>query len=379
MRNPRRLLRKSIIALATCLLAGLPATASAQSAGRADAPSGARPLVGIALPLSGGYARIGGPLRDGIAASRLPDVADITMADTDCDDEAGRAAGREFVDAAVDLVIGFICVDARQEAFALPGLDAVTALVPLSSQIIETDPPAGVVRSGPAVVQLGPADGQDAQVLAEYLAQAWRSVPFALIDDGTLQGRDFVGRVRQHLADARMGPVFNDVFRPQLDNQVALVRRLERAGATHVVIGGDRADASVIAADAARIGVNLVLAGGDNFRGPDPESPLPDGTLYGGLPDFTNVDGARTLAAALDLPVRALLPFHVWGHAAGTVLAHIIETRPDITAPVPGTIIDTLLGPLTFDADGNLETNLMRVHEIVDRQAVIVETANEPT
>ncbi len=72
--------------------------------------------------------------------------------------------------------------------------------------------------------------------------------------------------MRAAAEQAGLKPVFVDTFRPQLDNQIGLVGRLRKAGATHVFAGGDRDDIAIMARDAAELGVPLVIAGGETLR-----------------------------------------------------------------------------------------------------------------
>ena len=73
---------------------------------------------------------------------------------------------------------------------------------------------------------------------------------FAIIDDGTIYGRELAESFALAAEQAGLKPVFVDTFRPQLDNQIGLVGRLSKAGATHVFAGGDRDDIAIMGRDA---------------------------------------------------------------------------------------------------------------------------------
>ena len=143
----------------------------------------------------------------------------------------------------------------------------------------------------------GPAAHTEFAVLAGHLARAWREASFAIIDDGTLYGRQLAENVRLLLADAALEPVFVDTYRPLLESQAALVRRLQRSGASHVLIGGEARDAAIIAADAARIGYRLAIAGGSILVAPPADGRLPDGTITVAVP--ADIDPARIAIVTL--------------------------------------------------------------------------------
>ena len=84
---------------------------------------------------------------------------------------------------------------------------------------------------------------------------------------------------------AGLKPVFVDTFRPALDNQLALVNRLKKSGATHVFVGGDRSDIAILARDAAARKVPLTIAGGETLSAAPDDVPLADNVLMIGVPE----------------------------------------------------------------------------------------------
>ena len=97
---------------------------------------------------------------------------------------------------------------------------------------------------------------------------------FAIVDDGTIYGRELAETFRAAAEQAALKPVFVDTFRPQLDNQIGLVGRLQKAGATHVFVGGDRDDIAIMGRDAAQLDAGIVFAGGETLRAPPGDVPL---------------------------------------------------------------------------------------------------------
>ena len=81
--------------------------------------------------------------------------------------------------------------------------------------------------------------------MGDILVREWRNDLFAIIDDGTIYGRELAETLRAAAELAALKPVFVDTFRPQLENQIALAGRLNRAGATHVFAGGDAEDVAM--------------------------------------------------------------------------------------------------------------------------------------
>jgi branched-chain amino acid transport system substrate-binding protein len=364
--NPKRRYRYSL-ALAAGLLTAMALPALAQD----------KPVVGVSAPLTGYFEILGEQVEAG-ARTALGDssAAELVVVDDECSTEGGAGSADQLIAANAALVIGFPCIeafDAAMPKLAEAGIPVILLGVRaegLSEQRSDKNWP---------LVRLAPRNQDEAEALAAYLRSAWRTVNFALIDDGTLYGRQLVETVRFLLEEFNLRPVFTDTYRPQLENQVALVRRLQKAGATHVVIGGDAYDAAVIGKDAATIGVRLTLAGGSAFIAPPSDGTLPEGTILAALPDWIEREPARELAE--NLPETTIVDegYFVPAHAAMQIALIGIEELDDAgripLGALVGRTFDTALGPVRFADDGNLTRNLFEVFVVEDGQPIPVSGA----
>jgi branched-chain amino acid transport system substrate-binding protein len=159
--------------------------------------------------------------------------------------------------------------------------------------------------------------------------------------------------------------VFTDTFRPGQEQQVALVRRLAKAGATHVFVGGDRNDVSIIARDAASEKVALSLIAGDTMRAANRPVPLRDGVMAVALPDYSTLPSASKAVASLRAknidPDGYTLPAY-----AATELAHQAISASDgkaATAAIAAGRFTTAIGPIAFDKGHELKDNPFRLLE----------------
>lgn len=320
----RTLLHATITALLV-VLATLPARAAAGAA--------------LIAPMSGTFEALGRDMRDS-AKAVLGD--DLPVIDDRCEPEPAAAAARDTIVAGDRIVIGLPCIDAFDAAMPLLAEAAIPVLAVGVRAPDITTAPRDHDRPWP-VFRVGPRTGDEVEALAAHVAANWREENFAVIDDGTLYGRELSQNIRLMLADRALEPVFVDTYRPLLENQTALVRRLQRSGATHVIIGGDARDAAVIAADAERIGYDLTLAGGSILIAPPDDGRLPDGTVIAAVPydlDLTTM-AARIAQQALasDLQVAEALRVLTFATAAG---------------------------PLSFDATGEPDLDFVRIHTVRD-------------
>lgn len=215
-------------------------------------------------------------------------------------------------------------------------------------------------KTGWPVFRLGPRGDAERDAAGRVLSRLWRDQPFAVVDDGTIYGRELAEAMRATVEQAALKPVFTDTFRPEMDNQVGLVGRLRKAGATSVFVGGDGRDLAVMARDAAKLGADMAFAGGEALRAAS-DVPYTQGTLMIAMPEWADVADKKTLdlfSAAKVLPEGYALPAFVAVEIAGQAKKEaagkpLIETLADRD-------FTTATGIIRFDAKGDLAKNPYR-------------------
>jgi branched-chain amino acid transport system substrate-binding protein len=313
--------------------------------------------IGVAAPLSGPSERLGRQLLAGAQAAAAAQ-ADLTIADDGCETAGGSEAARRFVEARVTVVVGFLCTEAIEAALPIlaeAGIPTITPGVRTDSLTDRRD------RTGWLVWRLAPRADAEGEALARLLVREWRDELFAIVDDGTIYGRELAEGFRAAAEQAGLKPVFVDTFRPQMDNQIGLVARLRRSGATHVFVGGDRDDVAIMTRDARGLGAGITFAGGEALRAASGGVALADGTLMVGLPEWADIADPAVLSAlaAADLrPEGYVLP----AYAAMQVALAAAAQSP---SQVPNRV-DTVLGPIAFDDKGDLETGPFGLFRVVD-------------
>src|SRR5690606_39671489 len=133
-------------------------------------------------------------------------------------------------------------------------------------------------------------------------------------------------------------------------NQIALVGRLKRAGATHVFAGGDREDIAIIGRDAARLDLPLTIAGGETLRAAPGEATVAEGTLMVAMPEWSNVANRSTVDAIQSGGTIAegyVLP----AYAAVQIAGEALREGGAITHALDAKTFETVIGPLKFDAN----------------------------
>ncbi len=295
-------------------------------------------------------------------AAETSDVK-IVEADDTCTAEGGLAAARQFVEAEVGVVVGFLCVDSIEAALPVlkdAGIPVVTTGVRVDSLTERR------AKTGWPVFRLAPRVSEELGATQAFLVQRWKDEHFAIIDDGTIYGRELAEGFRLAAEQAGLKPVFVDTFRPQLDNQIALAGRLRKAGATHVFVGGDRSDIAILARDAKDLGYPLTIAGGETLRATDSEVPLPSGILMIGLPEWTELADPETIRRMQEDGVVAegyMLPTYSAVEVASEAMRVAASTETTVSAALQSATYATVIGDVRFDGTGDWEGNPYRLFE----------------
>ncbi|NMG38605.1 ABC transporter substrate-binding protein [Chelativorans sp. ZYF759] len=330
-------------------------------------------VIGLAAPLSGPYAIIGEQMRQGAAAALANSGAELVIVDDACTAASGEAAAARLIAREVAVAVGFVCTESVEAA--LPAL--TEAGIPVISPVIRTVSLTDRrQRTGWPFFRLAPRGDAEHAAVARILIPRWRGDLYALIDDGTIYGRELIESFRLEAETAGLSAVFIDTYRPQMENQVALVGRLARSGATHVLVGGDREDVAIMARDAAEMGHDLVLAGGEALRAAPGEVPLAEGVLMVAPPEWSERAADATIQALRDAGIEPdgyVLPAHAAMEIA-VIAAAAAEDGSELVADVlSARAFPTVIGTVAFDAQGDLADFAYRLYRHDGRQFLPVE------
>lgn len=326
------ILKPATFRRSACLAAAL--AAALMSSGAAVAGD-----VAVIAPASGSFEELGGQIRSAMERA-FEDGASPAAYDSACTVEGGQAAAERAVADGARLIIGFLCTESLQGALpALKDRDVTVLTLNIRTDAVKRQ----AARNGVSLFHVTPPGNGEAEAVARLIPELWREANFAIIDDGTIGARDLALALRRGAEEKGLTPVYIDNFRPQLENQVALVERLRKAGADHVFVGGDRSDIAVIARDAAERTLALTIAGGENLRAADEEVPLPDGIVMVGLPELGET---ATTAGTL------IVSRYYWRALAAGEIATALDMGGALAEQLSTGRFETSLGPVSFDTAG---------------------------
>lgn len=322
----------------SCLLA-LPAT-------------GQERVIGVAAPLSGPNAVLGQQVTAGSAAAS-GETMRLIAADTECTAEGGAAAAESLAAAGAAIVIGFVCTPAIEAALPIltqAGIPVIGVGVRAARLTDRRE------RTGHLLWRLAPRSGEEADALAAFVRENWRSLPFGIVEDGSAYARDLADEVRARLEPEAIEPALVDNYRPAEELQFALGRRILQSGVTRLLAFGTRPDIAIVQRDANELGLELEIVGGESLL--DEPSDVADI-----LPGTTAI-AIFDEQAAEHGPIRE--GYFLPAQAATQIAIEALEQADDPSAlaiVLDQHTFSTVLGAISFDDKGDSDRDAFGLRE----------------
>lgn len=351
------------------LLSLLPLLAACSSLPSVKFEGGPPLKVAIAGPMAGPNTVFGGQLRYGAGQAAeninakggvLGHVLTLRAVDDRCD--ANRAVGiaRGLVVEKVAFVIGHFCSASSIAAAPVYGEANLLMIAPSASAPQLTDEASA--RGSTNVFRLVPRDDQQGTALAKYILGHLPNRPIALVEDGTAYGGSVVGSTQKALEEAGMRVALREAVPRRPGDFPGLVQRMKGLNVGVIVFGGQAEPAARLLVEARRQGLDAILGGGDALGTDDFQrlaGTTAEGTFLGHLPDARDLPTARYAVAGLTRYGIDAAGYTLYAYAAVELFTQAAERSKSLeTEALAKTLrtgrFETVLGPLSFDAKGDL-------------------------
>ena len=332
-----------------------------------------QPPITIAVvgPTHGPYSGIGGELRAGVQQAEqdidakgglLGHVLTMRGADDPCDSKraAGLAAG--LVAEKVAVVVGHFCSVSSMAAAPVYGAANTLMISPASSSAELTD--AAAESGNTDVFRVVPRDDMQGAFLAGHILEHYPGAAIALVGDGTPYGRNVVASTRAALVEKGVHPAATETLHPDSDDFASVVARLKGHRIKVIVYGGYAQAGAKLLLEARKEGLTAAFGGGDalmsgefaKVAGADA-----NGTFMTSLPDPRSVPEAQHAIEALATFGLDAKGYTLYAYAAVQVFAEAAERAKSLDTTAVAKALregefDTVLGPLSFDAKGDLKS-----------------------
>jgi branched-chain amino acid transport system substrate-binding protein len=331
--------------------------------------------IGLSLPLSGPYQKLGEQMRFA-AKLALEDykkqnnsaTIQLKIIDDECKAEQGKNAARQFVQAQVDIILGNLCYksfSAAQEILAPKQIPTLSPTLrhPHHAQSRKDMAWQSFTFGGNRKIEIS--------TTASIMLQRFYNKPYALIDDGSIEARNFIDAIRS-IADARgITPIHVDNFRPLQPAQSALVRRLKKAGIKGAFVAGEANDVAIIARDIAAQGLDIELIGGEEmailpFINESNELPTGIKNLFAIMrPDLLKLANAQNMITTLKSQSLEAEDYHLLGYALMQLAISALE-EDNINDALSQRNFPTILGNIKFNDNGESSPYLYQLQQWQD-------------
>ena len=309
--------------------------------------------IGISLPLSGNSSPLGKQFVAGarLAMRLLPDANNIELviSDDGCDEKLAELAIDDIKNAGAALVTGFLCNEPVFAAASMMRDNSIPILVAgaRSNRIIKDRK-----RFSWDIWQMAPRDADASQSAFDILVKRWKSVPYAIVDDGTVFGRTQADEFRVLMEEAGVKPLFVDNFRPSQSTQAGLIRRLGKSGVEAIFLAAGDDDVALIGRNMIEFGTGLEIATGEGISllpYIDDNKGVPVGLLAIMPAPPEDVPAIRFLNKKIEAANLEPEPYLLLGYATIQLVLDYLGAEEKSFS---GKIFNTILGPVEFDKNG---------------------------
>ena len=352
------------------LIAATLALAGCQTSNKPPAPT-AQIVIGMAGPMTGDLAQFGTQLKRGAEKA----VADINAAggvlgkqlkleevDDKCDPKLAPDAAHDLVSRGVVFVDGHFCSGSSIPASSIYHEAGILQITPASSNPRLTDQAA----DWGTVFRVCGRDDFQGSFAGEWLAEHYQGKRVALVDDKSPYGAGIAQMAKTAMNGGGLREVLHESITAGQQDFSGLVAKLRAAKVDVIYFGGYHPEAALIVRAMRAAGIRAPLLGADALR--TEEFATLAGDAGNGVM-FTSEGDARKQPEAVQVvdelrkagfepegyTLYSYAAVQVWAqaatHAGTTETAKVAET-------LRGSYWNTVIGPLSFDAKGDVAQQL---------------------
>jgi branched-chain amino acid transport system substrate-binding protein len=342
-------------------------------------------LIGAAAPLSGPNAALGEQLRRGVERA-VEDInatggirgekLTVQFADDGCDPRKAVDVATGFVSAGVKAVVGHYCSGASIPASKVYQKAGIVQISPASTNAKFTD------DGGWNVIRLVPRDDAQAAAAAALVQDRFAGQKIAVVND---QSPAFTALAEAFAASLRqkgITPALQQSFKAGTKDFAALVKQVADSGAGVVYLSGSYVEGGLFAQALRAAGSQAQIVSGDSLVTEDYGNQAKDaasGTLSSFTYDARKFPTAQGLVQRFRDADQNPEGFTLYAYAAVQALAAAAEATGTLDSTRlaewlrGGSRFDTVVGPVSFNAKGDLNAPSIAWFKWIDGRYVEVD------
>jgi branched-chain amino acid transport system substrate-binding protein len=284
----------------------------------------------------------------------------LTIGDDVCDPKQAVTVANQMASKGIIFVAGHFCSGSSIPASAVYNDAGILQISPGSTNPKLTDDAAA--KGWDNVYRVCGRDDQQGAIAGKYLIDHYKGKPIAVIDDKSAYGKGLADETTAVMNKGGLKEVIHESITTGDKDFSALISKMKAANVGVIYFGGYPTEAGLIVRQAAEQGLKAVLIGGDSLSTTDfwgITGPVGEGTLYTFAPDPEKKPGARAVLDEFKKGGYEPEGYTLYTYAAVQVFAEAAEKAkstklPDLVKALHSQAFPTVIGPVKFDAKGDI-------------------------
>ena len=331
--------------------------------------------IGLVRPTTGAVKQYGDMVQEGVdTAVEMTNAAggikgkkiELVVVDDACEPKQGPVAANRIINAKIKYVIGPVCSGATIAAAGIYNNEGVVMVTPSATAPALTDG-----KNFKYIFRATGRDDQQGPAAARFIAQKVKPKKVAVLHDKQSYGQGVAASVRDELKKAGVNVAFFEGINAGDTDYSAVITKLKSNGVDFVYYGGYHPELGLLLRQAAEQGLKTRMMGPEGAGNPEINAiagPAVEGMLLTLPADFsTNPKNAAIVKVFKDKKRDASGAFQLQSYAATQAVIESIKAVGDdagkVAAHLRKTTFETPIGPLAWDAKGDLKSYDFQIYE----------------
>ena len=324
-------------------------------------------VVATAGPITGQYATFGEQMKKGIelAVKDINDAGGINgeklkleVGDDACDPKQAVAVANQLAKAGVKFVAGHFCSGSSIPASQVYAEEGILQISPASTN------PKLTEQGLPNVFRVCGRDDQQGIIAGKYLADTYKGKNVVILHDKSAYGKGLADETQKALNAAGVKEVLYEAYTAGEKDYSALVSKLKQANVDAVYVGGYHTEAGLIARQMKDQGMSAPIISGDALVTNEYwaiTGAAGEGTMMTFGPDARELPAAKGVVEKFRKAGYEPEGYTLYTYAAMQIYAAAVTKAGStdlakVTAELQKGKYDTVIGPISFDAKGDVTT-----------------------
>ena len=327
--------------------------------------------IAVVGPMTGSNASVGDQVKRGAeqaakdinaAGGVLGRKIVLDVEDDVCDPKQAVSVANRVIGEEIKLVDGHVCSGATIPASAVYADSGVLMMTPGAVNAKVTD--EAFAKHWPTIMRFYARDDTQGELMGAWLAKTYAGKRLAFLNDKSAYGKGLADQVRTSANAHGLKDILDESVNPGEKDYAAIVSKLKALQIDVVYYGGYATEAGLIVRQAADQGFKFQLVGTSGLVAPEFWSiagPAGEGTLFPWPTDPSQFSAAKRVVAEFQASGYPPEGFTLFSYATIQTLAEGVRRVGKVDplaiakALRTGEPVDTVFGPMTFDAKGDAQ------------------------